>query len=217
MGRRGSITTAVMLVAQLGRRRVFVPHDRGARPAQRIPALVKREVLIEWRNREQKVLATRNAGRAAVERAANPAHRRQLAGEPLDERTDIYSIGLILYNCLTGQDLFAAESVTAVVGKHAVTRTGELIRSHAMLPVNLQELLVSLLEENREQRTRNVRDVLERLTRRKIVALGLAATGEEGSQPTMPMIDQATIADRTPAVDAAAKRKERLKALLDEM
>ncbi|HUP49784.1 MAG TPA: serine/threonine-protein kinase, partial [Thermoanaerobaculia bacterium] len=42
----------------------------------------------------------------------------QLGGEKLDERSDIYSIGLILYYCLTGDDLFSADGITATMVKH---------------------------------------------------------------------------------------------------
>jgi hypothetical protein len=41
----------------------------------------------------------------------------QLLGQPVDERSDIYQVGLILYECLTGQPVFAA------------TRPDELMRS----------------------------------------------------------------------------------------
>jgi len=143
----------------------------------------------------------------------------QLAGEPVDERSDIYSIGLILYYCLTGEDLFAAESLTSVVAKHSATRVDEVIHSHATLPLNLQELLISMLEERSENRARTVREVLERLTLRKIVALGLEATGEAGQATvalTEPLAPPVAAEDSVMAA-AATRRKARLRSLLDEM
>lgn len=146
----------------------------------------------------------------------------QLAAESLDERTDIYSIGLILYYCLTGEDLFEAESMTGVVARHFTTRVDEVVRQHSMLPLNLQELLISMLEENRDHRARSAREILERLTLRTIVALGLAATSDATCAPTLP-IEIVTPPERTIAPDsnaasaAAARRKARLRSLLDEM
>lgn len=144
----------------------------------------------------------------------------QLSAEPLDERTDIYSIGLILYYCLTGEDLFEAESFTGVVARHVTTRADEVVRQHSMLPFNLQELLISMLEENRDRRARSAREILERLTLRTIVALGLAATGDATCAPTVP-IEIMTPPERTIGPDsnaaAAARRKARLRSLLDEM
>jgi serine/threonine protein kinase len=148
----------------------------------------------------------------------------QLAGEKLDERSDVYSLGLVLYHCLTGQDLFAADGITAVVTKHSTIRVGELLKNSALLPPNLQDVVVSILQEDRNMRTRSVKELLERLTLRKIVALGLAAT--EDAPANVATIDFAAYAarDLTPAAvedqglaEASTRRKARLRSLLDEL
>lgn len=146
----------------------------------------------------------------------------QLAGEKLDERSDVYSIGLILLYCLTGEDCFAADSITGVVTKHATTRIEDVIDRTSRLPPNLRELLVSMLQEDRNMRTRTVREVLERLTLRKIVALGIAAT--EGSDDLTQMLPASSVPPATvvpfedPAISVASdRRKARLRSLLDEL
>ena len=145
----------------------------------------------------------------------------QLDGEKLDERSDIYSIGLILYYCLTGEELFRAESVTAVIAKHAAISIREVVATHSLLPANLQDVLVSMMEEDRNMRARSVKEVLERLTLRKIVALGLAATEDQPAlaevAPTMAFAE-AVAATEDPRLTAAAeRRKARLRSLLDTM
>jgi len=149
----------------------------------------------------------------------------QLAGEKLDERSDIYSIGLILYYCLTGDDLFRADGFTAVLAKHAAVQIRDVVATHSLLPANLQDVLVSMMEEDRNMRARSAKDILERLTLRKIVALGLAAT--EDQPPTLaestPTLATVLKDDPTPATDerqlasAAERRKARLRSLLDTM
>ncbi|HJT16439.1 MAG TPA: serine/threonine-protein kinase [Thermoanaerobaculia bacterium] len=146
----------------------------------------------------------------------------QLAGEKLDERSDVYSIGLILYYCLTGDELFRADGVTAVMAKHSTIRIRDVVQMQS-LPSNLRELLVSMIEEDRNMRARSVKEVLERLTLRKIVALGLAATEEQTAEnmPTEVRSDE-TPAPPPPADDprlssAAERRKARLRSLLDSM
>jgi serine/threonine-protein kinase len=137
----------------------------------------------------------------------------QLEGTAVDERTDVFSLGLILYYSLTGADLFAAESITGVLARHAANPVNDAVRNNASIPPHLQDLLISMLEENRDRRTRSAREILERLTLRTIVALGIAATGEEpAAVPTMPIV-------KTPPPEdsAAARRKARLRSLLDEM
>ena len=42
----------------------------------------------------------------------------QIRGEQVDERSDIYSIGCVLYECLKGQPLFVGDSVLDVFEKH---------------------------------------------------------------------------------------------------
>ena len=42
----------------------------------------------------------------------------QIRGEPVDGRSDIYSIGCVLYECLKGQPLFMGDSVLDVFEKH---------------------------------------------------------------------------------------------------
>jgi serine/threonine-protein kinase len=145
----------------------------------------------------------------------------QLVGEKLDERSDIFSIGLILYYCLTGDDLFRTDGVTAIMAKHSTIQIREVVATHALLPANLQDVLVSMMEEDRNIRARSVKEILERLTLRKIVALGLAATED---QPVPAAIEDsppmAAFAEAVPAEDsrlsaAAERRKARLRSLLD--
>jgi serine/threonine protein kinase len=136
----------------------------------------------------------------------------QLAGGPLDERTDIYAIGLLLFYCLTGEDLFAADSIPAVVAKHLTVNAAEVINAHPAIPPHLRGVLIAALEENRDRRTRTAKELLDQLTQRK----GLAAQHE---LPTLEM-DKPVVETPPPKADsdpANAKRKARLKSLLDEM
>jgi len=150
----------------------------------------------------------------------------QLDGQKLDERSDIYSIGLILYYCLTGEDLFRAEGLAGVQAKHATLRIRDIVATNSLLPANLQDVLVSMIDEDRNMRTRSVKEILERLTLRKIVALGLAAT--EDQQPAMaentPTVAFSTNGETTAmaattedsrTAAAAERRKARLRSLLD--
>ena len=150
----------------------------------------------------------------------------QLAGDKLDERSDVYSIGLILYYCLTGEELFRSDGVTAVMSKHAAIQIREVVAVHSMLPANLQDVLVSMIEENPNMRARSVKEVLERLTLRKIVALGLAATEEQPvsaeDTPTAFKVPEPVPEDQSRGEDprlaaASERRKARLRSLLDSL
>ena len=146
----------------------------------------------------------------------------QLSGEKLDERSDVYAIGLILLYCMTGDDLFAADGMSGVIAKHARTRIADVIDATPRFPANLRELLISMLQEDRNMRTRTVREVLERLTLRKIVALGIAATEPTSEDATVqypePQPQPVAVPFEDPAISVASdRRKARLRSLLDDL
>jgi len=76
----------------------------------------------------------------------------QVEGKEVDLRSDIYSLGIILYEMLTGRVLFEGDTAFAIGMKHK----GEIPRDprdiNPQLPENLSRLVLRCLEKTREKR-----------------------------------------------------------------
>jgi serine/threonine protein kinase len=90
----------------------------------------------------------------------------QARGEPLDGRADLYAVGVILYQLVTGDIPFRADSPMAIVSRHLVdipvppTRR----RPDLRLPKIIDDIVMRGLEKDRDMRYPNAvafREVLE--------------------------------------------------------
>lgn len=99
------------------------------------------------------------ADAAAAEIAGTPYYMspEQARGAPTDERTDLYALGVILYQMLTGEKPFTGETTEAILEQHC---NAPLPRLPAPLAAH-QPLLDQLLAKDAAQRVANAREVVE--------------------------------------------------------
>lgn len=79
----------------------------------------------------------------------------QCLGLNIDSRTDIYSIGCVLYEALTGEELFSGENPVQVIAKH-LEETPDKIYNSRDIPRKLENVISTCLEReinNRYQST----------------------------------------------------------------
>jgi hypothetical protein len=109
----------------------------------------------------------------------------QAAGKPVDARADLFSLGCVLYELLTGRKPFSGETVTAVLKSLAYDRPAPVQELAASLPGSLGRLTMKLLEKDRVNRPASAADLSSEL--RQIeheLAPGTDTVIIESSQPT---------------------------------
>jgi eukaryotic-like serine/threonine-protein kinase len=81
----------------------------------------------------------------------------QALGEQLDGRTDLYSLGIIFYEMLTGRKPFAGSSAIEVLQEHVNAPVPQLPERHAIY----QGLIDRLLAKSRDQRFASAEEVID--------------------------------------------------------
>jgi serine/threonine-protein kinase len=74
----------------------------------------------------------------------------------VDARTDIWSLGMILFELMTGRHAFDAETVTELAIKVATERAAPLRSFRADAPVGLEQVIAKCLERDRDTRFQTV-------------------------------------------------------------
>jgi serine/threonine protein kinase len=82
----------------------------------------------------------------------------QINGDALDARADLYSLGVMFYEMLTGKRMFEAESVDALLAKHLKAPRPQLPLEHPA--VTLQPLLEQLFAIDRDRRLNSVAELI---------------------------------------------------------
>lgn len=76
----------------------------------------------------------------------------QGTGRPIDHRSDIYSLGIVLFQMLSGQVPFTGTSPVAVAIKHALEEPPSLTELNPMIPPEIEAVVMKALAKEPEDR-----------------------------------------------------------------
>jgi serine/threonine-protein kinase len=83
----------------------------------------------------------------------------QAAADAVDHRADLYSIGVVAYEMLSGQPPFDGRTAQQLMAAHATQAPEDLSRRRASVPPVLAQLIMQLLEKNPADRPQSADEV----------------------------------------------------------
>jgi serine/threonine-protein kinase len=129
----------------------------------------------------------------------------QCRGEELDARSDIYSLGIILYEMLTGDVPFRASTPVGVVLKHANEQPQPLRAVNPSVPEPIEAVVMKALQKDRDARQHSAAELASELVAALRSAGGSVTafhgavrvpTGVASTYPTGPHAAGATLNER---------------------
>jgi serine/threonine protein kinase len=97
----------------------------------------------------------------------------QAQGKDIDSRSDVYSLGVIIYQMLTGHQPYSADTPMGVVVKHITEPVPEILKDLPELPPEVDELIKTSMAKDKNKRFENTIELAK--------ALNKIAFGEEGN------------------------------------
>jgi serine/threonine protein kinase len=87
----------------------------------------------------------------------------QARGQHLDARTDLYSVGIMLYELLVGRRPFEADSIVGLMHKQAyeTPRRPSEVAPQASIPASVEAIILKALEKDPDDRYQNAGEMIE--------------------------------------------------------
>lgn len=92
----------------------------------------------------------------------------QAKREKVDQRSDVYSLGIIIFEMLTGKRPFEAETSSGYIEKHLYEKPPLPSKINPLIPLYLERIILCCLEKDRNKRYQSVEAILEDLERERV-------------------------------------------------
>ena len=110
----------------------------------------------------------------------------QAQGDQVDGRADVYALGIILYEMLTGKQPYEADTPMGVAIKHITDPVPHILDANPNLPYDIEEVIQKAMAKDRDERYATAQEMLDDL--HAIM---------RGEKSTVQTIAKRTIAKRT--------------------
>ncbi len=130
----------------------------------------------------------------------------QAAGDPVDYRTDIWSLGVVIYEMLTGEVPFKGDTRQALTHDILHKEPERLTRVRRDAPANLERILSGMIQKDRLRRPGNMKAVIEELEAvRRDSVTDAAASKRAPSIAVLPFVNMSADAEQEYFCDGMAE------------
>jgi len=87
----------------------------------------------------------------------------QAEGKEVDQGSDIYSLGVVLYEIVTGKSPFEGDNPLSIAMKHKYEKPKDPRQLNALVPEGLSNVILGCLEKDKNKRCQSAEELLSRL------------------------------------------------------